>query len=633
MSLSKHVRHCRRCVAFARPLTESAAGRDAGESSTALASKLTSTVPLNFVNKAKMTMHSRLKMLGQLKDFFNKSSYDKNLQLMLNKEWLDFFQKLTYAQIDTIRKYSLLDDSKTQQEQDEKKIAQEKENAVQKSVATTLPTIEEKVTAQPQAKQAPVEPQAAMETKESYYYLPQVLAAMLPRLSNKSKEISVPAIPKWKTNLQTSVTKNSIMSRTRHILNSIATAESNASKWRRIDDLLQHIEQFPEARHHAVKDGGIRILLRTRELTKDEQIRGTIREALAVLGHVDPLPARGIRILAIDGGGIRGVLVIEMLKKLEQLTGKKVYEMFDYICGVSTGAILSAVLGGHKRKSLDEISVLYKELSTKIFTQSPLRGTSNLVWSHAYYDTALWEQMLQEHLGDRDLIKTTRDPIAPKFSVISAVVNHERVMAYVFRNYAIPIGVESQYMGSHKHKLWEAVRASAAAPSYFEEFKCGEYLHQDGGIMVNNPCAVAIHEAKQLWPNSPIQCVVSFGTGRTPFNMNTCAEDRKEASASSWKEKFYKILDSATDTEAVHTMLNDLLPDHVYYRFNPYLTEMLTMTEIRPEKISQLEQDAAMYIRRNEEKFQKAAKVIMQQKTPSQSVVDWAKLQKNILGI
>ena len=61
-------------------------------------------------------------------------------------------------------------------------------------------------------------------------------------------------------------------------------------------------------------------------------------------------------------------------------------------------------------------------------------------------------------------------------------MNHERVMAYVFRNYAIPIGIESQYVGSYKHKLWEAVRASAAAPSYFEEFKCGEYLHQDGGM-------------------------------------------------------------------------------------------------------------------------------------------------------
>lgn len=110
------------------------------------------------------------------------------------------------------------------------------------------------------------------EIKESSYYLPQMLTDLMPKL--KAKESGVIAAPKWKTNVQNTATKNSIMSRTRHILNSIIAAESNISKWRRIEDLLQHVQQFPEARHYAVKNGAIRVLLRARSTAKDEQIKG-----------------------------------------------------------------------------------------------------------------------------------------------------------------------------------------------------------------------------------------------------------------------------------------------------------------------------------------------------------------------
>lgn len=86
--------------------------------------------------------------------------------------------------------------------------------------------------------------------------------------------------------------------------------------------------------------------------------------------------------------------------------------------------------GGYKRKSLDEVSVLYKELSTRIFTQSPLWGTSNLVWSHAYYDTSLWEQMLQEQMGDKELIRTARDNITPKVGSGNSISTPKKHFSY-----------------------------------------------------------------------------------------------------------------------------------------------------------------------------------------------------------
>lgn len=68
----------------------------------------------------------------------------------MNKEWLDLFQKLTYAQVATVRKCPVVDDSRTQEQKAEKN-RDEKDRTVQKSIATTLP-IEEKVIPQQQTK-------------------------------------------------------------------------------------------------------------------------------------------------------------------------------------------------------------------------------------------------------------------------------------------------------------------------------------------------------------------------------------------------------------------------------------------------------------------------------------------------
>jgi calcium-independent phospholipase A2-gamma len=48
-----------------------------------------------------------------------------------------------------------------------------------------------------------------------------------------------------------------------------------------------------------------------------------------------------------------------------------------------------------------------------------------------------------------------------------------------------------------------------------------------------------------------------------------------------------------------------------YFRFNPYLTEMIPMTECDPEKLKQVEKDALMYFRTNEDKFEELAEILL----------------------
>ena len=65
-------------------------------------------------------------------------------------------------------------------------------------------------------------------------------------------------------------------------------------------------------------------------------------------------------------------------------------------------------------------------------------------------------------------------------AAVSTVVNHSLLIPFVFSNYTRPHGSVSQFPQSCKYRLWEALRASTAAPGFFEEFKLGKNIHQVG---------------------------------------------------------------------------------------------------------------------------------------------------------
>jgi calcium-independent phospholipase A2-gamma len=301
--------------------------------------------------------------------------------------------------------------------------------------------------------------------------------------------------------------------------------------------------------------------------------------------------------------------------------------MFDLICGVSTGAIIGMLLGA-LRTPIDECEHYYHRFSSHLFKSDFFRGAGRLIWSHAYYDTAVWEKILKDIYGETRLLETRQTPGAPNVLAVSAVMNKPSLEAFVFRNYELPVHRRplSQYDGSSAYKIWEAVRASAAAPGYFEEFRADRLVHQDGGLLINNPTAVAVHEARLLWPAEQIQCVLSLGSGRFVPHV----EPQSAPPLTSLKTKIIKLIDSATDTEMVHRLMRDLLPEKSYYRINPFLTEMGTIDENRPEKLDQMKADAKKYLRKNESIVTQAVTELSHKRKVRQRLEDWLKLQYNL---
>lgn len=87
--------------------------------------------------------------------------------------------------------------------------------------------------------------------------------------------------------------------------------------------------------------------------------------------------------------------------------------------------------------------------------------------------------------------------------------------------------------------------------------------------------------------------------------------------------KFSRILDAATDTEQTHHIMSDLLTPGTYFRFNPYLTEMIPMTECDDQKLMQAENDALMYYRRNEDKFEELAEMLTKPRSNTTLIKDF----------
>jgi uncharacterized protein len=192
------------------------------------------------------------------------------------------------------------------------------------------------------------------------------------------------------------------------------------------------------------------------------------------------------RVLALSGGGYRGLFAAHTLTNLEDLARRPVVQIFDLIVGTSTGALLGAALAAGIPAA--KIEQAYLKWGPLIFSDKRgklLRSMRRLFHSAPYGSEALFAA-IRDLLGAKVAGTPLKDLNIP---FVATVVSHTREQVRWF-------GGGRFANGSEKITIEEAIVASAAAPTYFPSRQYqGENL-VDGGLAANAPELIAITIAK-----------------------------------------------------------------------------------------------------------------------------------------
>ena len=221
--------------------------------------------------------------------------------------------------------------------------------------------------------------------------------------------------------------------------------------------------------------------------------------------------AEPLRVLAIDGGGIRGIIPATVLADLETRAGRPIADLFDLIAGTSTGGILALGLalpgeGGKPAYRPGDLLELYVGEGPSIFRRSIFDRIRSLDGAiDERYPADGLERVLKEALGEARL----RDALT---GVVVTAYDTDRRQPFFFRS------ARARQDAAYDYPMHVAARATSSAPTYFEaarvvnEASGEEYSLVDGGLFASNPAMVALADAWRGDRERPV-VLLSLGTG------------------------------------------------------------------------------------------------------------------------
>jgi patatin-like phospholipase/acyl hydrolase len=339
-----------------------------------------------------------------------------------------------------------------------------------------------------------------------------------------------------------------------------------------------------------------------------------------------------IRILSVDGGGIRGVIPGTILAQLEKIlqrrsnSNRKLGEYFDLVAGTSTGGILSCIYlmpgdDGKAKYSAQDAVDLYIKNGEAIFDRTTAQKISSVdgILHQKYSQDALYE-LLTTYFGDATLDKLIRP------SLITAYDITDRCAIFF-------TSADARTDDIYNFYVRDVARATSAAPTYFspahiESMNKQVFSLVDGGMFANNPALCAYAEARKIYfsklfndpqkkdkPTAADMIIVSMGTGSVKKQYHY--RDFNRAGEIKWLEPVIDILMSANSETVAYQLTQMFLtlePENQknYYRLEPSLKEACSeMDEATPENIGNLYQAGLTFVREKKEMLEEIAQKIL----------------------
>lgn len=225
-------------------------------------------------------------------------------------------------------------------------------------------------------------------------------------------------------------------------------------------------------------------------------------------------PSDRFRILAVDGGGIRGLIsalvIADLERRIKKLKGEeaRIADYFHLFAGTSTGGLIALSLTAPQNLSAAQLASFYTEDGPAIFHRTPLQVLmSGFGWLRPKYSLAPLQTAVENRFEDARIKSASRDLVVTSYDMTSRE-------PYFFKRW------RARESEERNDQIVDAALATSAAPTYFPSHGYGGRALVDGGVFAANPVIAAVAEALKREKDEPANLsltdllVVSIGTGQ-----------------------------------------------------------------------------------------------------------------------